>query len=129
MNGVCLLAFDRFLAHVSLRCRDFSRLCYRLFAEQFEGKLTQPAATFVLAPVPNSLCHQCSGADDFSADYSSAPADFGRFLTAIIVCSGLALPLVLAHSEVIHPVACWMSIAGGVLVYGTSACPRLCGCG
>ena len=87
---------------------------------------TATAATFVLAPVPNSLCHQCSGADDFSADYSSAPADFGRFLTAIIVVSGLALPLVLAHSEVIHPVACWMSIAGGVLVYGTSAWSSRC---
>jgi hypothetical protein len=50
---------------------------------------------------------------------SSAPVDLGHFLTAVTIVSGLALPLVLSHAEVIHPAACWMSIAGGALVYGT----------
>jgi hypothetical protein len=33
--------------------------------------------------------------------------------------TGLSLPLLLAHSKLIEPAACWMSIAGGALVYGT----------
>lgn len=37
----------------------------------------------------------------------------------MLVTTGLALPLLLAHSEIIQPAACWMSMAGGGLVYGT----------
>jgi hypothetical protein len=53
------------------------------------------------------------------ADVSSSYTDFGRFLTGMLVTTGLALPLLLAHSEIIQPAACWMSMAGGALVYGT----------
>ena len=77
------------------------------------------ALTFVMAPLPNALFSHC-GADDFS-DYESShgPADLGRFITSIFVVTGFALPLVLAHSEVITPGASVMSIIGGgcVLVF------------
>ncbi|CAL1704448.1 unnamed protein product [Somion occarium] len=77
------------------------------------------ALTFVLAPLPNAVFAHCGG-DDFSTDYEgSGPVDLGRFITAIIVVTGFALPLVLAHSEIIRPAACAMSIIGGALVYGT----------
>ncbi|EIW85177.1 vacuolar protein sorting 55 protein [Coniophora puteana RWD-64-598 SS2] len=77
------------------------------------------ALTFVLAPLPNALFAHC-GADDFSSyGETSAPVDLGRFLTAVVVVTGFALPIVLAHSEVIRPAACAMSIIGGALVYGT----------
>jgi hypothetical protein len=33
--------------------------------------------------------------------------------------SGLSMPLLMAHSALITPAACWMSIAGGGLIYGT----------
>ena len=33
--------------------------------------------------------------------------------------TGLSLPLLLAHSALIQPAACWMSVVGGGLVYGT----------
>jgi hypothetical protein len=33
--------------------------------------------------------------------------------------TGLSLPILLAHAALITPSACWMSIAGGGLVYGT----------
>jgi len=77
------------------------------------------ALTFVLAPLPNALFASCGG-DEFSAEYEgSGRSDLGRFLTSTIVVTGFAFPLVLAHSEVIRPGACAMSIAGGALVYGT----------
>jgi len=78
------------------------------------------ALTFVLAPLPNALFAHCGG-DDFSAavDEGSGPVDLGRFITAMVVVTGFALPLVLAHSDVIRPGACAMSIIGGGLVYGT----------
>ncbi|WWC95196.1 hypothetical protein V866_002052 [Kwoniella sp. B9012] len=77
------------------------------------------ALTFVLAPLPNSICARCSRADDLSPEYNSAYVDFGRFLTGMLVTTGLSLPVLLAHSKLIQPAACWMSIAGGGLVYGT----------
>ncbi|KAJ3489075.1 hypothetical protein NLI96_g2385 [Meripilus lineatus] len=76
------------------------------------------AFTFVLAPLPNAIFSRC-GSDDFSTEEGSGPVDLGRFITSIIVVTGFALPLVLAHSEVIAPTACGMSIVGGSLVYGT----------
>ncbi|KAG6909695.1 hypothetical protein DXG01_015896 [Tephrocybe rancida] len=74
------------------------------------------ALTFVVAPLPNAVFAHC-GSDDYGE--SSGPVDLGRFLTSIIVVSGFALPIILAHSEVINPKACVMSIIGGGLVYGT----------
>ncbi|KAL6309255.1 vacuolar protein sorting 55 protein [Sparassis latifolia] len=77
------------------------------------------ALTFVLAPLPNALFASCGG-DDFSAEYDGhGRADIGRFMTSTVVVTGFAFPLVLAHSEIIRPGACAMSIVGGVLVYGT----------
>lgn len=74
------------------------------------------ALTFVLAPLPNAVFAHC-GADDFSTDgEGSGPVDLGRFITAMVVVTGFALPLVLAHSGVIHPTACVMSIIGGAYV-------------
>merc|ERR1712225_173547 len=64
------------------------------------------AAIFVLAPAPNAICSRCSGADDFSADYSSGAVDFGHFLTAIFVVTGFALHsfwLMLVSSTPLQP--------------------------
>lgn len=91
-----------------------------------EDSLVEPARflalTFVVAPLPNAIFAHC-GADDFSTDCEgSGPVDLGRFITAIIVVTGFALPLVLAHSEIIKPAACAMSIIGGacVLIFSVS---------
>ncbi|GAA5853457.1 hypothetical protein JCM8547_002464 [Rhodosporidiobolus lusitaniae] len=77
------------------------------------------AVIFAFAPLPNFLCARCSGADDFSADYSSGPLDFGHFLTSCFLVSGVALPYVLAHAGVIATTAAWMSALGGAVGYGT----------
>lgn len=77
------------------------------------------ALTFVLAPLPNAVFAHCAP-DALSAEYESSGAiDLGHFLTAVTIVTGFALPGVLAHSEVIRPEACVMSVVGGVLVYGT----------
>lgn len=68
------------------------------------------ALTFVLAPLPNAVFAHC-GSDEYGEN--SGPVDLGRFLTSIIVVSGFALPIILAHSEVINQKACVMSIIGG----------------
>ncbi|KAJ2778894.1 Vacuolar protein sorting-associated protein 55 [Coemansia javaensis] len=75
-------------------------------------------ATYALAPAPNAIFGQYVSADPL-ADASSSVADFGRFLTAVLVVSGFGLPVVLAHAEIITSTAMTMSIVGGVLVYGT----------
>jgi hypothetical protein len=73
----------------------------------------------VLAPLPNALFAHC-GSDDFGNEYESTPAvDLGRFITSIVVVTGFAFPLILQHAEIIKPAACYMSIVGGSLVYGT----------
>jgi hypothetical protein len=73
------------------------------------------ALTFVLAPLPNAVFPHCCGADEYATSFEegSGPADIGRFITAMIVVTGFALPIVLAHSEIINPKACAMSIIGG----------------
>ncbi|KAF8978100.1 vacuolar protein sorting 55 [Cyathus striatus] len=77
------------------------------------------ALTFVLAPLPNALFSHC-GSDEFTSQYEgSGPVDLGRFITSMVVVTGFALPVVLAHSDIIDTRACIMSIAGGGLVYGT----------
>lgn len=74
--------------------------------------MSPSALTFVIAPLPNALFSHC-GNDDFAAHEGAGPVDLGRFITSMIVVTGFALPIVLAHSEVIHPSACVMSIVGG----------------
>ncbi|KAJ1729521.1 Vacuolar protein sorting-associated protein 55 [Coemansia biformis] len=74
--------------------------------------------TYALAPAPNAIFGQYVSSDPL-ADVSSSVADFGRFLTAVLVVSGFGLPVVLAHAGIIAPTAMAMSIVGGILVYGT----------
>jgi hypothetical protein len=48
-------------------------------------KALRLALTFVLAPIPNSICYRCARADELSPEYNSAYIDFGRFLTGMLV--------------------------------------------
>lgn len=77
------------------------------------------AITFVIAPLPNALFAHC-GSDDYSGSYEPTSAvDLGRFFTSLIVVTGFAFPIVLAHSGVITTSACLMSIVGGGYVIST----------
>ncbi|KAK0254208.1 Vacuolar protein sorting-associated protein 55 [Friedmanniomyces endolithicus] len=76
-------------------------------------------ATYVVAPIPNWLCGRASSQDDFMDSGSSSIVELGRFMTGFLVVMGVALPVVLAHCDLIRPEAMVMSIVGGLLIYGT----------
>ncbi|PNP53442.1 hypothetical protein THARTR1_06136 [Trichoderma harzianum] len=76
-------------------------------------------ATYVLAPLPNWICGRCANPDDFVESGGAAVLDLGRFFTGFFVVMGIALPVVLAHSDLIRVEAMIMSITGGLLIYGT----------
>lgn len=101
-------------------------------------------ATYVLAPIPNWVCSRCANPDDFVESSGAAVLDLGRFCTGFLVVMGIgelsyrhgprsrlgshanalrftfpALPVVLAHSNLIQVEAMVMSIIGGLLIYGT----------
>ncbi|KAJ5934022.1 hypothetical protein N7454_006351, partial [Penicillium verhagenii] len=76
-------------------------------------------AIYVIAPLPNWICSRCANPDDFMDSSSNAAMDFGRFMTGFLVLTGIALPIVLAHSGEIQLPAMIMSIFGGLLIYGT----------
>ncbi|KAI2641610.1 vacuolar protein sorting 55 [Hypomontagnella submonticulosa] len=76
-------------------------------------------ATYVLAPVPNWVASRCANPDDFVESTSNGVLDLGRFCTGFLVVMGIALPAVLAHSNMINIAAMVMSIVGGLLIYGT----------
>mmetsp|Transcript_11580 Transcript_11580/g.29231 ORF Transcript_11580/g.29231 Transcript_11580/m.29231 type:complete len:142 (+) Transcript_11580:49-474(+) len=80
---------------------------------------------YVSAPIPDILVTRCrcGGDDDFeSVDMSvltgRVAKDAAYFTTGALVISGLALPLILAHTEVISLAPMIMSLCGGLLVYG-----------
>ncbi|KAJ5985066.1 hypothetical protein N7522_012262 [Penicillium canescens] len=74
---------------------------------------------YVVAPLPNWICQRCANPDDFMDSSSNSAMDFGRFMTGFLVLTGIALPIVLAHSGAIEIPAMIMSILGGLLIYGT----------
>ncbi|CAK7265263.1 Vacuolar protein sorting-associated protein 55 [Sporothrix epigloea] len=76
-------------------------------------------ATYVIAPLPNWICSRCANPDDFVESSGAAILDVGRFFTGFFVVMGIALPVVLAHSNLIGMGAMVMSIVGGLLIYGT----------
>ncbi|GAO18338.1 uncharacterized protein UV8b_06746 [Ustilaginoidea virens] len=75
--------------------------------------------TYVIAPIPNWICGRCANPDDFVESSGAAVLDAGRFFTGFLVVMGMALPVVLAHSDLIRVEAMIMSIVGGLLIYGT----------
>ncbi|KAH8772582.1 vacuolar protein sorting 55 [Diaporthe sp. PMI_573] len=76
-------------------------------------------ATYVIAPLPNWICGRCANPDDFVESSGAGVMDLGRFCTGFMVVMGIALPIVLAHSNLISVGAMVMSVTGGLLIYGT----------
>ncbi|KAI8992134.1 vacuolar protein sorting 55 [Mycotypha africana] len=78
-------------------------------------------ATYILAPLPNAICSRFDHTYDVLSmgNDNQGIVDAGQFITGIFIVTGFCLPSVLAHNEIITYPAMGMSIAGGLLVYGT----------
>ncbi|CCK73456.1 Vps55p NDAI_0G04720 [Naumovozyma dairenensis CBS 421] len=75
---------------------------------------------FILAPIPNSIFGSRSYASsDFMSPSSNNGKDLGHFLTGMFVASGIALPLVFYHCQLIGSVSCAMSMIGGLIIYSS----------
>lgn len=82
--------------------------------------------TYLLAPLPNMLARRCSSDSYSYASYSSNDDDArkgvletGYFITSVLIISGIGLPVVLAHAEVITVSAMLLAFFGGILIYTT----------
>mmetsp|Transcript_18878 Transcript_18878/g.26391 ORF Transcript_18878/g.26391 Transcript_18878/m.26391 type:complete len:135 (+) Transcript_18878:95-499(+) len=69
---------------------------------------------YFVAPIPNMIFGKCTS-DPLETD--SGWKGVGYFLTGVCIVSGFALPLVLAHVDVINFRALLLSLAGGIIVY------------
>lgn len=52
-------------------------------------------------------------------DSSNKVEDVGQFFTGMLVTSGLCLPLVLYHCQLINHYSCIMSTVGGLIIYSS----------
>lgn len=78
-------------------------------------------ALFLLAPIPNLLIRKGNsfgGGSDFMSDSnSSANHDFAHFMTGLFVTSGVLLPVIFQHCQIISPESSAMSVLGGSIIY------------
>lgn len=82
-------------------------------------------AVFLAAPLPNIISSTIESTKDdfltFSNDHGHTPSplqELGKFLTGVLLVSGILLPLTMYHTNLIGLGLTVMSIAGGLLVYG-----------
>lgn len=93
--------------------RRRGRLLWRLEPVRRSSLVLTSPASRPLTPPAVPSCSRALG------NPRRAIKDFASFLTAMLVSSAFALPLIFAHTGLIAPAACWMSLTGGALVYGT----------
>ncbi|CUS22192.1 LAQU0S04e10330g1_1 [Lachancea quebecensis] len=73
---------------------------------------------FLIAPIPNALFSKRNfDSSEFMNDSSKNVEDVGHFFTGLLVTSGLALPTVFYHCQIINHYSCIMSTIGGVIIY------------
>ncbi|CCC67383.1 hypothetical protein NCAS_0A08250 [Naumovozyma castellii] len=75
---------------------------------------------FILAPVPNAIFGGRSyGSSDFMSDSSNNGKDLGHFFTGMFVTSGILMPVIFYHCQLIGSVSCAMSMIGGLIIYSS----------
>ncbi|WLF76537.1 hypothetical protein PVL30_000239 [Lodderomyces elongisporus] len=84
---------------------------------------------FLMAPLPNILANSIEAQRDYNfltfndygnaQDSNSSPLqEFSKFVTGLLIVSGVALPLSLYHCGLIQLESFLMSVSGGFIVYG-----------
>ena len=82
-------------------------------------------AIYLMAPCPTFLCggRGCGGGSAGYAGLTTPAAtpfrDLGFFFAGMLMTAGLGVPALLAHARVISGGAALLSLAGGLVVYGT----------
>lgn len=74
------------------------------------------AFLFAVAHIPRLVTSNYSR-DDFTSETSVYLEDFGKFLSGFLLVSGVGFPLVLWHSEILDPIACVFTLAGGSIIF------------
>ncbi|CUM51623.1 uncharacterized protein AC631_02699 [Debaryomyces fabryi] len=79
---------------------------------------------FLIAPLPNIIALSIESRRDdfltFSNDHGNNPTtleEMSKFLTGVLLVSGISLPLTLYHTHLIQFGSMIMSIIGGLIVY------------
>lgn len=82
-------------------------------------------AIFLVAPLPNIILSSIQSSRDdfltFSNDRGNTPSSLeeaAKFITGLLIVSGISLPLTLYHTNLIDFGSMVMSMVGGLIVYG-----------
>jgi len=76
--------------------------------------------TYFIAPIPNFVAKRLSGGSkgDFEEEEEvSTTKEYGNFLTGILFVTGIAIPLVLLHSDMINVMSTILSLIGGLMIF------------
>ncbi|ORX55371.1 vacuolar protein sorting 55 [Piromyces finnis] len=76
--------------------------------------------TYFIAPIPNFIAKKLSGGSkgEFEEDDEvSSTREYGYFITGILFVTGIAIPLVLLHSDMINLLSTILSLIGGLMIF------------
>ncbi|CUM63049.1 uncharacterized protein PRCAT00000612001 [Priceomyces carsonii] len=81
---------------------------------------------FSIAHLPVAITKAITSSSDYDFNFdpststtSSFLKELGQFLSAFLIVSGFALPVLLHHSHILTKTAMILTIVGGSLIYGT----------
>ncbi|KAG4106381.1 vacuolar protein sorting 55 [Neocallimastix lanati (nom. inval.)] len=81
--------------------------------------------TYFIAPIPNFIAKKISGGKkngDFNdEDEMSSTKEYSNFITGILFVTGIAIPLVLLHSDMINVTSTILSLIGGLMIFSAFA--------
>ncbi|CAK9442212.1 uncharacterized protein LODBEIA_P59550 [Lodderomyces beijingensis] len=81
---------------------------------------------FAVAHLPTAITRHISSSSDYDFNFDPTSTsnanllvEFGQFLTAFLLVTGVYLPVILHHSAILTKTATILTVLGGLLIYGT----------